>query len=298
MDLDALASLEPAALRTLVPGFINSYFRDDPDVADRAEARVREVVEQATDQDLAETLAIFGRAGDAYRPHEAAPVLRRISRAYIPVPCGDAQAQGIEHLESVRGRNQLWICNHLSYVDTQVTDALTAKAGCDVIDDVLVVAGPKVYTEPFRRLAAVALNTLMTAQSSQLSTNASGLSAREIAEIAVTSMKQAATWRAERGPVLLYPEGTRSRSGRLGSFLRAAGRWTRGAEVIVPVAITGSENLFAYDERMRPADVSLTFGEPFPTPKGKTAPLEAAWERVAALLPEAYRPAPDTPVIR
>ncbi|MCP4810794.1 MAG: 1-acyl-sn-glycerol-3-phosphate acyltransferase [Proteobacteria bacterium] len=298
MDLDALSALDPAALRRLVPGFVNSYFRDDAAIATAAEARVREVVEQATDDELRETMAIFGSVGGEYRPYEAAPVLRRISRAYIPVPCGDARAEGLEHLESVRGRNQLWICNHLSYVDTQVTDALIAKGGCDIIDDVLVVAGPKVYTEPFRRLAAVALNTLMTAQSSQLQHNASGLSPREIASIAVTSMKQARTWRAERGPVLLYPEGSRSRSGRLGSFLRAAARYARGAEVIVPVAITGSENLFGYDERMRPAEVTLTIGEPFTPKPGKTAAIEEARERIAGLLPEAYKPDPATPVLR
>lgn len=298
MDLEALSSLEPTALRTLVPGFINSYFRDDPEIATQAEAKVRAVVDAVSDAELADTLRLFREAGAAYQPYPAAPVLRAISRAYIPVPCGDAAAQGLHHLEAVRGRNQLWICNHLSYVDTQVTDALIAKGGCDVIDDVLVVAGPKVYTEPFRRLAAVALNTLMTAQSSQLQHNASGLSPREIASIAVTSMKQAATWRAERGPVLLYPEGSRSRSGRLGSFLRAAARYARGAEVIVPVAITGSEDLFGYDERMRPARVTLTVGEPFEPAPGKTAAIEEARLRIADLLPEPYKPDAETPALR
>ena len=297
MDLEALASLSPAQLRAFVPGFINSYFRDDEAIASAAEERVRQALEASTDEEILATLEAYAGAGEEYRPHPAATVLRRISRAYIPVPCGDARARGLEHLDDVRGRNQIWICNHLSYVDTQVTDALTSLDS-DHADEVLVVAGPKVYTEPFRRLAAVALNTLMTAQSSQLSHNAAGLSPREIAAIAITSMKQAAEWRATRGPVLLYPEGSRSRSGRLGPFLRAVGRYMRGAEVIVPVAITGSEALFAYDERMRPAEVSLTFGEAFEPPPGKTAALEEAWGRIATMLPESYQPAPDTPRLR
>jgi 1-acyl-sn-glycerol-3-phosphate acyltransferase len=294
MDLAQIASLQPAQLRAIVPGFINSYFRDDPDIATRAEERVRQVLEASTDEEIRRTLALYGAAGQAYEPHEAALVLRRISRAYIPVPCGEALPTGLEHLDAAKGRDQLWICNHLSYVDTQVTDALLARAGRAEADDMLVVAGPKVYSEPFRRLAAVALNTLMTAQSSQLATNTSGLSPREIATIALTSLQQAEAWRSQRGPVLLYPEGSRSRSGRLGTFLRAAARYTRGVEVIVPVAITGSQHLFGFDERMRPADVSLTFGEPFEPARGKTAGLEEAWRRVAGLLPQDYAPEPGT----
>jgi len=297
MDLDALSKLSPAELRALVPGFINSYFVDNAELAARAEERVRQTLEASTDEEIVETLRAFGAAGKEYQPYPAATVLRRISRAYVPLPCGDARAEGLDHLEAVRGRNQIWICNHLSYVDTQVTDALTSLDS-DLADEVLVVAGPKVYTEPFRRLAAVALNTLMVAQSSQLTHNASGLSPREIAAIAINSLKQAAEWRATRGPVLLYPEGSRSRSGRLGPFLRAAARYARGVEVVVPVAITGSEKLFAYDERMRPAEVSLSFGEAFVPGPGKTAALEEAWERIAAMLPEAYTPEPGTPRLR
>ena len=294
MDLAQIASLQPDQLRAIVPGFINSYFRDDPAIATQAEERVRQVLSTSTDQEILETMALYGAAGQAYEPHEAALVLRRISRAYIPVPCGQASPQGLEHLDEARGRSQLWICNHLSYVDTQVTDALLARAGRAEADDMLVVAGPKVYSEPFRRLAAVALNTLMTAQSSQIATNSSGLSPREIATIALTSLRQAEAWRKERGPVLLYPEGSRSRTGRMGTFLRAAARYTRGVDLIVPVAITGSQDLFGFDERMWPARVSLTFGEPFTPGPGKTAGLEEAWRRVSALLPSDYAPTPDT----
>lgn len=294
MDLEQIAALSPAQLRAVVPGFINSYFRDDPAIATAAEGRVREVVQASTDEEIRQTMRAYAEAGREYKAHEAALVLQRISRAYIPVPCGDAMPSGLHHLDAVKGRDQLWICNHLSYVDTQVTDALLARAQRAEADDMLVVAGPKVYTEPFRRLAAVALNTLMTAQSSQLASNTAGLSPREIATIALTSLKQAEAWRKERGPVLLYPEGSRSRSGRMGTFLRAAARYTRGVGVIVPVAITGSEALFGFDERMRPAQVSLSFGEPFEPPRGKTAGLEEAWRRVAALLPESYKPAEGT----
>lgn len=297
MDLDTLSALTPDQARAVVPGFINSYFRDDAEIATRAEDRVREALSASTDEEILETVKTYAEAGREYRPHPAATVLRRISRAFIPVPCGVARARGLEHPESVRGQNQIWICNHLSYVDTQVTDALVSLDS-DLADEVLVVAGPKVYTEPFRRLAAVALNTLMTAQSSQLMHNASGLSPREIAAIALRSLEQARTWRTQRGPVLLYPEGSRSRSGRMGPFLRAAARYARGAEVVVPVAITGSEHLFAYDERMRPADVSLTFGAPFVPGPGKTAALEEARARIAEMLPEAYKPEEGTPALR
>jgi 1-acyl-sn-glycerol-3-phosphate acyltransferase len=87
---------------------------------------------------------------------------------------------------------------------------------------------------------------------------------------------------------LLYPEGTRSRTGALQPFLRAAGRYLAIPELsVLPMAQVGTENVFPIDATtMAPAPVTMRFGDWFPTSghPGKTGALDEAWSRVAALV--------------
>jgi 1-acyl-sn-glycerol-3-phosphate acyltransferase len=113
--------------------------------------------------------------------------------------------------------------------------------------------------------------------------------------------------RAARGilrrgePVLIFPEGTRSRSASMQPALpgAAAVALLSGAP-IVPVAITGSEAVtvpgvfFRWLRGARPR-IRVEFGEPFELPAelaDASKALEASdfiMRRVAALLPESYR---------
>lgn len=294
--IEQIATLAPDQIRAMLPGFVQSYFDGVNERATAATEGVRSVLDQATDDEIAQAQATYMAAGErGYVVYEASPLLRQVARTWQRRFMSHVTVDGVEHLAASRGRNQLWICNHLSYIDTQTTDILLAESGLDaVVDNMLVVAGPKVYEDPFRRLAAIGLNTLKTAQSSRIRHNAAELSARQIAEIAVRNLKSAQVWRAERGPVLLYPEGSRSRTGRLQPFLRAAARYARHAEVIVPVSLSGTDGLFGMDLKMRPSAVTLRIGEPFEPPKGKTAWLEQAWDRVADGLEPRHTPEPGT----
>lgn len=294
-----LSDLPPDQARALIPRFVSGY-------ADAPEALREEVAAAVADalgdddEAMRAMLRRFAAIGQEHAIYPADPLARRMSRAYMAVVTRGSAVQGLHQLAGLDGP-QLWIGNHLSYVDTQATDALLAAAGAAALaDGLLAVAGPKVYGDPFRRMAALCLSTLHTAQSTRLSTNEAELSPREVAAIALRSVKQAADWRQQRGPVLLYPEGSRSRSGRMGSFLRAVDRYARGAAWIVPVAVVDTHHLFGMDERMRPSVVGLRVGAPIATsslPSDRSAPLEAAWEALAALLPEHLRPEPDTPVL-
>ncbi len=298
MDFDALSGLPAAQLRQVVPSFLGGYFSvQDPGLVEETVAGAAAVLHEASDAELKRAMSVYGAAGQHWRVHEADPVLRALARDWMPRCMPQARVVGLERLPD-DGRGCLWIGNHLSYVDTQVADSLVARAKIPCADEVLVVAGPKAFTEPFRRVAATALNTLMTPQSGRLEHNEHGLSQRQIAALAVDCMESARTWMTERGPLLLYPEGSRSRTGHLGSFLRATARYSRAARLVVPVAVTGTEKLFAFDHRMRVAEVTLTIGEPFVPGAGKTAALEQAWAALSELLPAPYKPLPGTPVLR
>ncbi len=247
--------------------------------------------------------ATFARAGQGFEVFEADPLARRICRQHLQDLTEGSQVEGLSQLASVSGRLQVWVCNHLSYSDTQVLDALLALHGVKAVDDLLVVAGPKVYTDPYRRLATIGLSTLKTPQSTAVASEGAMVSARELARITVETQQLAAKWRLERGPVLIYPEGSRSPDGRLQAFLRGVNRWLRKPEdlVVVPLGQGGPEHLFARDERMRPRQVTLRFGVPFTVgevAKGRHGPLEEAWHRVAALVPPQNAPTPETEPVR
>lgn len=295
VSMQSIAALPPEQLRTLLPPFLAASIEGDPESAKKAQESVRALLSETDDGAIQRTLKTWSTLGEqGYKSYSALPLMRELSRSWMQHMLTPGTVEGAEHLASVRGQNQLWVCNHRSYIDTQATDALLSQAGWDYLaDDMLVVAGPKVYSAAFRRIAAAGLNTLLVAQSTQIGHNQAELTPRQVAEIAINTLKLSQAWRSERGPVLLYPEGTRTRSGRLGPFLRASARYARHAEVIVPMAIVGSDKLFGLDEKMRPCPVTLRIGQPFAPPKGKTAWLEQAHAAVAALLPPENQPEGD-----
>ncbi len=81
---------------------------------------------------------------------------------------------------------------------------------------------------------------------------------------AVKSLEQAGARIREGNPVILFPEGTRSKDGRLRPFKKGAFHLALKAQVpIVPVTIQGSfDKLHPNSLRIRPGLVQVRFGEP------------------------------------
>ncbi len=294
--VEELSALPPGAVRSLLPGWLGGYIEADSALVGAAVAAAREALAGVDDAAITQAMAAYAGLGDGYTVHWAHPVARAVSRGFMGQLLAGSEVSGLDHLQAIAGRPQVWLGNHLSYVDTQVTDALLAERGMGATADALLTAaGPKVYSDAFRRFAALGVNTLKTPQSAALSA-AAGLSPRDVARIAVDCVRRAEAWRTERGPVLIYPEGTRSRSGHLGPFLRGVARYTRSRGEplwIVPLCVAGTERLFPMSERLHPQPVLLRVGRPFEASAasgGKAAVLEEARRRLIALLPPAYRP--------
>jgi 1-acyl-sn-glycerol-3-phosphate acyltransferase len=300
VDAGFLAALTPAQLPELLPGYLASFY-EDPAAAARCRAEIAARIAGAAEADWAQLLAELYVLGDAQRVYRANPLGRVISRAWCVEAVTHWEVTGIDHLRgAVAAGPTVLVGNHTSYLDTSATDAILAWAGHDdLAQRLLAIAGPKVYGQLLRRVASAALHTLPVPQSTAIA-HAEPLPVRELARRAMASL-EAASEACRAGDVpLLYPEGSRTRTGRLGSFLRATHRYLDLADglSVVPVAIVGAREVMATGvERVRPGSIAVRFGPPLPPSLPARARLEAAHAAVADLLPEDYRPAADTPPV-
>jgi len=305
LSIEQIASLPVPLLRQGLVPWVSSHVVAEPDRIAALEANLQRELDATSDEGLATLLATFGAAGDGYRHFPADPCARRLTRAYMAKMSPTWRVDGLDRLDAWLASGparRMIVCNHLSYTDTQLTDSLLALEGrAGVADRLVAIAGPKVYTEAWRRLAAISLHTRKTVQSSTVATEQDTLSPRELAVVALETLRDCERLMDEGYIILLYPEGTRSRNGRFQPFLRAAGRYLQipGLSVL-PMAQTGSERIFPIGDRlMYPGHVRITFGEPFAGEDypGKLGALAEVHARIAASLPAAYRPEPGAPPV-
>lgn len=297
ITFEELHALPLPVIRTILPGWVATHVAD-VSLQPTVEADLLRFIAGLDDAALSALRETFFSAGSTWSFFPANPSARILTRIYMGFLVTSQQVEHEERLQRFLNegpRRRYIIANHLSYTDTQVTDRVLVTAGCrDVADRIVAIAGPKVYTDPWRRLAAISLNTRKTPQSNVVATEQDALSPRELAAIAFAAIDDCVAL-ADQGYIpLLYPEGARSRSGQLRPFLRASARYVAQPDVqILPMAQTGTEHIFAIGETiMQPGPVRITFGEPFNAADypGKSGPLQEAFRRLAAVLPPAYQP--------
>jgi len=298
LTIERVASTDVSKLRQLLPQWLSVHAEREHVPA--TIQRVQCAMERYGDGELRTALQRYRDLAAEFRYYPADPVARAIGQEFVRDMAVDPKLTGIEHLRAALEAGPcLLLCNHLSYADSQFTDFLFATHDADDLARRLVfVAGPKVYESPTRRMAALGLNTLPTLQSTRLGRGS--LSAREVARIALGTVEQASQLMREGHAIVLYGEGTRSRTGRLCSFLRASSRYAGAATRVVPMALMGSDRSFpVHEQAMRPAHVELSIGDWVAVEAGdRQAAIEEGWRRIAALLPEGYQPEAGTPPLQ
>jgi 1-acyl-sn-glycerol-3-phosphate acyltransferase len=117
---------------------------------------------------------------------------------------------------------------------------------------------------------------------------------------AIESLRSAGELMRRNGTVVvIYPEGTRSRTGRLQPFKKGAFMLAVEAGVpVVPTVVTGSYDIMRPDEMaVRPNTIHLHFGEPIPagdyTPERADELMEEVRRRMVAVLEEKEQLPPE-----
>ena len=309
IPVDTLLALPLDDIVQRLPRFLGSYVTERHGARDAVVAGLEEV--RRTGSGWAELLEHMRHLGGDFGGYERNPLATKIATAYMtPLLPTSSSLESLDQLakaeELAAGRRLMIVGNHLSYVDTMTLCVLMERAGRgDERARVTPVAGPKVYTEPMRRLAAASMNSIKVAQSASVASGGAQMNPREVVRITRRCLGVAEELMDAGKIVLIYPEGTRSRTGRLGTFLRAVNRWLNlPGVVILPTAVWGTERLYSIDDdMMEPAECHARFGAPLDVDAlreagvGRNGVLEAAWEAIDGLLPPEYQAEPGTPRI-
>jgi len=242
--------------------------------------------------------------GWGYYPPD--PLARRIHEVLAGrfLDCESALVGG-HHLAPLAHAPVAFFANHLSYADANVIQILLQRGGAgELAHRLTAIAGPKIFSSRERRFSSLCFGTVKVPQSTDVSSGEAVLNARDVARAARQAIDVARTRLDAGDALLLFGEGTRSRTGGMQPMLAAVARYVDAPRLwVVPAGLTGPEVLFPIDDaRVRPARAELRVGQPFPAAnllaraKGdRRVVMDAIGLAIAEVLPAAYRGAYGDP---
>jgi 1-acyl-sn-glycerol-3-phosphate acyltransferase len=176
----------------------------------------------------------------------------------------ESKIENIEHLEAAeRLRKQkkgvTFICNHLTYADSHVIEAMLIRSGFSRLAGHLIhIAGQKTF-QLLRRPFTRSLNTIRVYQAKA---NVDILLKKKMNSRA---LKWAAHQQRRGFALLVFPEGTRSRLNGRFNLPHANPKTTLyfRNSLIVPMGLMGAEKILPLGKlNTRPAKVLLRIGKP------------------------------------
>ena len=212
---------------------------------------------------------------------------------------GGSIVEGVEHLAAASAAPMVLLANHLSYADANVVEVLLQLGGATGLAARLTaIAGPKVFTSRERRFSSLCFGTIKVPQSADVASGQAQLQAREVARAARAAIDVAGRRLAGGDALLIFGEGTRSRTASMQPMLAGVARYLEWpGTMLVPIGITGSESLFPVDAAtVHPARVCMRVGRPLEATRllaharaDRRVAMDAIGLAIARLLPAAYR---------
>jgi 1-acyl-sn-glycerol-3-phosphate acyltransferase len=257
------AACGPQELADAIAGYVS---RKSGIAAPRVRSVVERTIAEAGDGAVERLQARLAAPFDAWSYYERDLLAQRVHHQLAPVVLPEPPTvHGAAYLEGVAGHAAIIVANHLSYSDANVIEVLLHQCGHgELAARLAVVAGPKVYSDVGRRFSSLCFGTIKSPQNESVSSGDAAMAARDVALAARQTLATARARLDQGDAVLLFPEGTRSRSGGMQPLLAGVARYFDNDVMVVPIGLTGTEHLFAIgEERLGAAKITMTIARPF-----------------------------------
>lgn len=200
---------------------------------------------------------------------------------YILNKYADIEICGEENIKNEEGKGILFVCNHLSNSDGLVLNVLLKKY------DVAFIAGEKLYSDKFTKLGAKTVQTI------NIKPNSADM---EAIKSVIKRLKGGKS-------VLLFPEGTRSRTGGLIQPKKGVSLFVRMSNAtIIPIGLSGTNILMPVNkegnmskESFSKAKIKINIGKSYKIDKKEENMTKEEYEEsivnkimesIAEILPE------------